>query len=158
MRRRIITMHNSSIKIIPNLLIPWIHGTITYNSNLLYVKSPHTHFLGLITTGNTNKTIQLQNISSIEINHSYKWMRIFIGLVLSGGLIGIPILLSGIQTYVIIYSNGSTEQINIPFYEKNKAQAFVNDVIKVMSKNSIHHLNEQSKINTNKIVNAISNK
>lgn len=118
-----------------SLIFFWIKGEVGVDNRFVKTNVSNT-ILGFIPAGKDQQNIPLKNISGAMLSSSFLMKPIILGLIVSffglsligddffAGLIvtviGIGVLLSGIQTVLVIEKGGSPYYISVPFYEKAK--------------------------------------
>lgn len=118
-----------------SLIFFWIKGEVGVDNRFVKTNVSNT-ILGFIPAGKDQQNIPLKNISGAMLSSSFLMKPIILGLIVAffglsligddffAGLIvtviGICVLLSGIQTVLVIEKGGSPYYISVPFYEKAK--------------------------------------
>lgn len=137
---------NSSVndKFSVSLLAFWVKGTLKVDNRFLHVDLPNTVLFGLIPAGRNRQNVPLTGITNVATSNSYKMGAMIFGAIIaiagvaslsSSGigaliitLIGILMFLSGIKTSLTFEKSGTTETIDVPFFEGSKIREFADDI------------------------------
>lgn len=173
------TIQEKSVEFSLSLLAFWVKGSMSVDFRNVSVRTANTLF-GIFPAGFVDRQFALGNISSAQIDTSYKGGTILLGIVLAfigfgqlstrGGqgmgllllVIGVVLILGAIKTVLYISASGGGFAVEVPFYEKGKLlemQEAIKGALDVEEDNRnnafLRHENQQLRSDLNEGVQAL---